>query len=282
MKKDLVSFKGMGDGVRINIDEHAQVYEVISELEEKIIASKAFFGDGNCRISFNGRRFTPGEKQRFETITKSLLPLARISFNSGEKNNSASNDWIVEYKERHGAHPADSVIDHNPEEEAPAKEEFFSIFRSNRAKLYQGIVHEGITIRSDGHLILLGTAEKGSELIAVGNILVIGGLYGTAHAGCNGHNGSYVLAMDMKPELLKIASAQEKYSYEQELIEEKPEPEQVKKGFFAKRKKKSEEACESASDKTEKENSAVALLKNNKIELDNFTIQTFTNLKNMI
>ena len=146
MKTDLVSFKGMGDGVRINIDEHAQIYEALAELEEKIIASKAFFGDGNCRISFGGRRFTPGEKQRFETITKSLLPLARISFDSDEKSSTASNDWIVEYKEKHGAHPADTVIDHQPEEPA-AKEEFFSVFRSNRARLYQGIVHEGMTMR---------------------------------------------------------------------------------------------------------------------------------------
>ncbi|MCH5212884.1 MAG: septum site-determining protein MinC [Oscillospiraceae bacterium] len=281
MQNELVTFKGMGDGVRINIDEHAQVYEVIAELEKKIIASKAFFGDGNCRICFGRRRFTPGEKQRFETITKSLLPLARVSFESDEKSSAASNDWIVEYKEKHGAHPADTVIEHKPEEKPVTKEEFFSVFRSNRARLYQGIVHEGMTIRSDGHLILLGTAENGAELIAVGNILVIGGLYGTAHAGCNGHNGSYILAMDMKPEQLKIASAQEKYSYEDEPVEDAPEPEQIKKSLFGKRKKKPEEE-KPEPDKAPKENSAVALLKNNKIELDNFTIQTFTNLKNMI
>lgn len=98
MKNELVSFKGMGDGVRINIDENAQVYEVIAELERKLIESKSFFGDGNCRIRFGRRRFTPGEKQRFETLTKSLLPLARISFDENEKNNGT--DWIVEYKEK--------------------------------------------------------------------------------------------------------------------------------------------------------------------------------------
>lgn len=279
MKNELVSFKGMGDGVRINIDEHAQTYEALTELEKKIIANKAFFGDGNCRICFGRRRFTPGEKQRFETITKSLLPLARISFDTDEKANA--NDWIVEYKEKHGTHPADTVIAHKPEEKTVTKEEFFSVFRSNRARLYQGIVHEGMTIRSDGHLILLGTAEKGAGLIAVGNILVIGGLYGTAHAGCNGHNGSYILAMDMKPEKLKIASREAQYSYDAGSDEERPEPEQQKKSLFGKLKKKPEEEKQEP-EPAEKEISAVALLKNNKIELDNFTIQTFTNLKNMI
>lgn len=282
MGNELVSFKGMGDGVRINIDERAQVYEVISELEKKIIASKAFFGDGNCRIRFSGRRFTPGEKQRFETITKSLLPLARISFDSDEKSDVSRNDWIVEYKEKHSTHPADTVIEPRSEEEKPDKQdEFFSVFRSNRARLYQGIVHEGMTIRSDGHLILLGTAEKGAGLIAVGNILVIGGLYGEAHAGCNGHNGSYILAMDMKPERLRIASVQAEYSYDTEPAEDVPEPEPAKKGLFGKRKKADEPSAPERN-KQEKEIPAVALLKNNKIELDNFTIHAFTNPKNMI
>lgn len=279
MKNELVSFKGMGDGVRINVDEHAQVYEVIAELERKLIESKAFFGDGNCKIRFGSRRFTPGEKQRFETLTKGLLPLARISFDEPEKAGNASNDWLVQYKEKHGVHPAEEVITHETEERKPpaAEEEFFSVFRSNRARLYQGIVHDGMTIRSDGHLILLGTAEAGAELIAVGNILVIGGLYGTAHAGCNGHNGSYVLAMDMKPELIKIASAAAEYTYEPPEENEEPEPE--KKGLFGKRKKKSEEPVP---EPEENEYPAVALFKNNKIELDNFTIKIFTNPKNMV
>lgn len=136
-----------------------------------------------------------------------------------------------------------------------------------------------MTMRSDGHLILLGTAEAGAELIAVGNIIVIGGLYGTAHAGCNGHNGSYILAMDMKPECLKIAAFEAEYTYYQAEEKDLSEPEQEKKGLFGKRKRKPEEPEASSADE---DYPAVALLKNNKIELDNFTIKIFTNLKNMV
>lgn len=290
MEKKLVSFKGMGDGVRINIDAYAEMYDIIGALEARIKQNQAFFGDGDCRIQFAGRKFTSGEIQRITDIMKRLLPSARVSFDDGsDKKTASSNDWILEYKEkRAGAaeeHPAEKVIKHehalNNEE---IKEEFYSLFRSNRARLYQGFVHEGMTMRSDGHLILLGTAEKGSELIAVGNILVIGGLYGTAHAGCNGHNGSYILAMDMKPERLKIAHRWEDYAYDEEEQEppSEPEEEKAKRGLFD-RLRKNREPIESTAEITEKsEFSAVALLKNNKIELDNFTIQTFTNPKNMV
>ena len=289
MERKLVSLKGMGDGVRINIDDTADMHDIIGALTERIERNKAFFGDGDCRVQFAGRRFTPGEEQRIGEVIKQLLPSARIVFDNGqEKKAAASNDWILEYKEkRSGAaeHPAEKMVQREERiKEDELKEEVYSVFRSNRARLYQGIVHDGMTMRSDGHLILLGTAEKGSELIAVGNILVIGGLYGRAHAGCNGHNGSYILAMDMKPERLKIAHRWEDYTYNEEPESDIPEPEEeAPRPRLFDRLRKNKENTEIAQEEPEEtEYSAVALLKNNKIEVDNFTIQTFTNPKNML
>ena len=288
MEQKLVSLKGMGDGVRINIDDTADMRDIIGALTERIERNKAFFGDGDCRVQFAGRKFTPGEEQRIEEVIKQLLPSARIVFDDGQEKKAApSNDWILEYKEKKAdaaEHPAENMVQRGARiTEDELKEEVYSVFRSNRARLYQGIVHEGMTMRSDGHLILLGTAEKGSELIAVGNILVIGGLYGRAHAGCNGHNGSYILAMDMKPERLKIAHRWEDYTYDEEPEEEAPEQEEEPRRGLFDRLLKNKENNEIIEEST-KENgySAVALLKNNKIEVDNFTIQTFTNPKNVL
>ncbi len=297
MESELVKFKGMGEGVRIILDASAPMYELLEALEKKILESKAFFGSGNCLIRFSGRRLTGGERTRLEELIEKLLPLGKIDFSTEEKKTEKAADWIVEYKERHGRgmHPAETVIAHDTERERnekaaetaerkqPEEEEFLSILRSNRARLYQGYVHEGMTIRSDGHLVLLGEAEHGSELIAVGNILVIGGLYGTAHAGCNGHNGSYIFAMDMKPEKLAIAEHSKVYTYnDDDTAIEVYDGEDDRKGIFGRfrKKKEIEEFQDKNTEKTEK--SAVALWKNNKIEVDNFTIQAFTNSKNMI
>lgn len=284
-KNELVRFKGIGDGVLINIDADADIYEIIYVLENKIIENKAFFGDGNCNIIFDGRKFTPGEKSRFSDLLKKLLPLCKVSFESDRKKNDSSNDWIVEYKEKHsGEDPAERVIGRSEpkQEKTVSEKEFYSVLRSNRARMYEGFVKEGMTLRSDGHLILLGSAEKGSELIAVGNILVIGGLYGKAHAGCNGHNGSYILAMDMQPELLKITDYRKEFTYEEPQLEPEPEPQKEEKhGLFGKLRRGAEQEDVPA-EPVKTEFSAVALVKNNKIVIDNFTIQTFTNPKNMI
>ena len=98
-----------------------------------------------------------------------------------------------------------------------------------------------------------------------------------------GHNGSYILAMDMMPQRLRIADASEEYIYNEQDDEiENPVTEPERRGFFEKFKRKSELQEKSEKNINKSEKTAVALWKNNKIVLDNFTIQTFTNLKNMI
>lgn len=295
MRNDIVNFKGMGNGVRIWLDKSAYLGDILEELEERILENKAFFGDGNCEISIFGRHLAGADKIRLEEVINRLLPLGRISY---ETDKHSSNDWIVENKHRndvnHGEHPAAEVIsnDENEHKERVSEseyegsrvvteEEFLSVFRSNRARLYQGIVEEGQTMRSDGHLVLFGKVEKGGSLIAVGNILVIGGLYGSAHAGCNGHNGSYIFAVDMKPSELSIADVTEEYSYES-VSQEVRKPENEKHGFFDKFKKKNEMLQKTDEDGKNITHSAVALWKNHKIKLDNFTIKIFTNPKNVI
>ncbi len=285
MKEELVSFKGVGDGVRICLDRSAPMYSLLDELERKISDSKSFFGDGNCVIRFSGRTLAGSEKPRLEALVKRLLPLGRIVFDEPAKRAVPSNDWILEYKRNAGGlestvHPAEPVMEHKEQAAGnPGHEEFLSVFRSDRARFYQGFLHDGAELHSDGHLVLLGTVEEGAAVSAVGNILVFGGMYGSAHAGCNGHNGSYIMAMDMHPQRLAIAGASEMFTYEEPEIEVEPEP--VKKGLFKFRKKGGEQP--KTEEKREPElNSAVALCKNNKIILDNFTIQTFTNSKNVL
>jgi septum site-determining protein MinC len=287
MANELVSFKGMGDGVKIILDPTAAMHIILDELELKITESKAFFGGGDCRITFGGRKLTGGEKMRLEELIKRLLPLCRIVFETSNKK-KPSNDWIIEYKEKHsasiGGEREDDIHENPvkaPEKPPETEEEFLSVFRSNRARFYNGFVHDGMTIRSDGHLILLGEVEPGGSVIAVGNVIVIGGLYGTAHAGCNGHIGSYILAMDMKPEKLMIADKTEVYKYEEiKETHKEPEVDAKKRRLFARNHKKEDDEADSSETLKKNTFSAVALWKNTKIEVNIFTIEAFTNTTN--
>lgn len=278
-KAELVTFKGMVDGVRIKLDDTALIFDILTELDSKIRQNKAFFGDGDCHISFGGRRLSAADRERLSELVVGLLPMSRVSFDGGV--DLPQTDWVSEYKER-AAKTAENAekteVSENIEKlERIADNEFMSIFRSNRARLYHGTVKAGVTIRSDGHLVLLGRVSEGASLEAAGNIIVLGGLYGTAHAGCNGHNGSYIIAFDMRPEGLAIAEVGQEYVYGGDVGEE-PEPKtaETKTGFFDKFKRRTETAGDLAQPTEIEEFPAMALLKNNKIELDKFTVQDFT------
>lgn len=65
-------------------------------------------------------------------------------------------------------------------------------------------------IESDTSIVILGNVEPGASVIAKGNIVVIGALYGSAHAGAAGNTEAYVAALSMQPRSLRIGDMEAK------------------------------------------------------------------------
>ncbi|HWP97190.1 MAG TPA: septum site-determining protein MinC [Syntrophomonadaceae bacterium] len=59
---------------------------------------------------------------------------------------------------------------------------------------------------SPGNLVILGDINPGAEVIAVGNILVMGALKGVAHAGYLGDESAVIAAYRLNPTQLRIAN----------------------------------------------------------------------------
>ena len=57
-----------------------------------------------------------------------------------------------------------------------------------------------------GSVILYGDVNPGGEVIASGDIVVLGALRGSAHAGANGRLSSVIIAMDLVPLQLQIGT----------------------------------------------------------------------------
>ena len=57
-----------------------------------------------------------------------------------------------------------------------------------------------------GSIILYGDVNPGGEVIASGDIVVLGALRGNAHAGANGRLSSVIIAMDLVPLQLQIGT----------------------------------------------------------------------------
>ncbi len=67
-----------------------------------------------------------------------------------------------------------------------------------------GRVRSGQSVHAKKHLIIMGNVNPGCELIAGGDILVIGSLCGSAAAGQPNNRDAIILALDFRPIQVKI------------------------------------------------------------------------------
>ncbi|ACG58039.1 septum site-determining protein MinC [Hydrogenobaculum sp. Y04AAS1] len=65
-------------------------------------------------------------------------------------------------------------------------------------------LRSGQMIEHSGDVLILGDVNEGAEVIAAGNIVVMGALRGYAHAGAIGDDSSVVVAKKMIPQQLRI------------------------------------------------------------------------------
>ncbi len=71
---------------------------------------------------------------------------------------------------------------------------------------YRGTVRSGQVLRQLGNIVVVGDVNPGAELIASGDIVVVGTLRGQAHAGAQGDTTARVIALDLSPTQLRIAT----------------------------------------------------------------------------
>lgn len=77
----------------------------------------------------------------------------------------------------------------------------------DNAKVVRQTIRSGQTTRClDGSVIIYGDVNPGGEVISAGDIIVLGTLRGTAHAGANGGLSSVIIAMELVPLQLQIGS----------------------------------------------------------------------------
>lgn len=88
---------------------------------------------------------------------------------------------------------------------APQNEEGGAETSGNNALYYAGTVRSGQRLLHPSHIVVAGDVNPGAEVIAGGDIVVLGTLRGLAHAGCYGDESARIIAGNMRPQQLRIA-----------------------------------------------------------------------------
>ena len=161
----------------LNINVIAEMNEIIDELQSKLPKLKAFYQSSKIPIRVTGKLFTDSE---IEIIKKMI-----------------SNEIDVEIK-------FDDVSDllglH------AIKKTFQTQTEISETKYVTNSIRSGQKEEYTGSIVICGDVNAGAEVIAGGNIVVLGALRGVAHAGATGNTKAIISANYIDVTQIRIAN----------------------------------------------------------------------------
>jgi septum site-determining protein MinC len=191
-----VVFKGVGQEVHVILDPLASFSELERELEEHLDRSGRFFAGAAVTLVVGPRQLRDDHLQKIRQI------LSVHSLTIGEIRASLADSVRP-------SHPPPSASRHTPaaavpiatRRETPPQDGEVS---RNNARLVKGPLRSGQRIYAEDNLVVFGDVNPGAELIAGGDIIVMGVLRGVAHAGMPDNIAAVIAALSLKPTQLRI------------------------------------------------------------------------------
>jgi len=198
--KKTVELKGYRDGLHLIIDPQMP----INQIESAIIKRLANIGDSLSGMQINldigGREL---EKEELYNLQKLLdeqyrLKIKKVNGNFQPEDISSSTKEDLEIR----AAPAI----HGQKEEMLINEDIESTEKTERTKLVRQTLRSGQKAKFlEGNIVIIGDVNPGAEVIASGDVVVLGNLRGMAHAGALGDCSAVIIALKMEPTQLRIA-----------------------------------------------------------------------------
>ena len=161
----------------LNINVIAEMNEILEELQNKLPKLKSFYQSSTIPIRVTGKLFTDSEIE----VLKSII----------------SNEIDVEVK-------FDNISDllglH------AIKKTFQTQTEISETKFIPNSIRSGQKEEYTGSLVICGDVNAGAEVVAGGNIMVLGALRGVAHAGANGNTKAIISANFIDVTQVRIAN----------------------------------------------------------------------------
>lgn len=221
-----VEVKGWRHGLVIVIPPDGEWNEVIERVHEKLDEARArsFWRGSQTTFDCGSRNVTADElkaladrvRRGFGLIPASVLSLQAETRTVAEAMGLEVYEELPTFKKparENGAEAEPEKPIEKPAEkpvekpaEVPAPEPVRAALPINNALYLVGTVRSGQRITHDTHVVICGDVNAGAEVMAGGDVVVIGTLRGLAHAGCYGDENARIVAGSLRPPQLRIAT----------------------------------------------------------------------------
>lgn len=188
MSEANVTFRATVNGLVIILREEDSFDDIYNQMEKKVMSAGKFFKGASLDVKYRGRKLDDFEKDKIKEI---------MVTRTGAQIKSFEEDTDIPSSRQKGPGTEQSRI--------KLRKYFFKGINEGIAKFYRGTVRSGQLISFDGNLVIIGDVNPGGEIIATGNIIVMGSLRGIVHAGADGNKEAVVVALNLQPMQLRIA-----------------------------------------------------------------------------
>ncbi len=196
-----VVFKGSTDGLGIIVPEGYSVDQLLLEVTEKMKSSARFFKGARLRVTYRGIKLSAEEETRLlcildegsGAVVESLHALLDEGGSVTSSKPAGSDAFPRKSSER-------------PRPEGGPLRRFFSRGEDETdCKFIKNTLRGGTRVQYDGSVVVLGDVNPGAEIVATGNVIVLGMLRGMVHAGSGGSRNAFITALKLIPTQLRIA-----------------------------------------------------------------------------
>ncbi len=177
--REAVIIKSFPNGIALYLNEEMPFEDLLAQIGYKFSDARNFFGNVTMALSIEGRSVTDMEEIRIlETIRdNSDINIACIV----EKDDTVNKNYVKALER------TEKAMAQKPE-----------------GQFFRGDLKDREVLETENSIIMLGDVYPGSSIISAKNIIILGGLYGKAHAGGNGLEGAFIAAFEMAPERIRI------------------------------------------------------------------------------
>lgn len=168
-----IKVKGEKDGLNllVNITEFNSIDSLVEGINDKLQKGKKFYKGATIKITVDVRALESRDLRRIRAFLYDEYMIKDCSF--------------VDIKE--------------------IEQKVFNGVNEGKTKFVKKTVRSGQKIEYPGNVVIIGDVNSGAEVYAAGNIIVVGQVKGSLYAGCNGNDNAIISAMELTPQIMKIA-----------------------------------------------------------------------------
>ena len=159
----------------ITLNKDASYKEIKDKLAEILASSDTLFDEVDGKILVKGNRLLDGEEIEITNMLQEKTP----------------QEVEIERPKQMGLATINNI--------------FTKDTTITQSKVITGTISSGKRVYFEVSIIFLWDVNGGAELIAEGNIIVLGNLRGFAHAGAKGNRAAFIAANSINPTQLRIA-----------------------------------------------------------------------------